>query len=104
MHDNITSIGRSAFSRCFNLKSIHIPENLKIMSDGVLSWCCSLKSVNIPDKVTIIERKRLRGAALVSVNAGKVHKNLWLCICWVWVIYDYKFTQSRFCNRNLCIF
>jgi hypothetical protein len=52
--NSATSIGTYAFSRCFNLASINIPDGVTSISSHVFYHCYSLASINIPDGVKII--------------------------------------------------
>ena len=48
---NVTSIGNGAFRNCSNLKSITIPESVKIIGDNAFYNCTSLKFIAIPESV-----------------------------------------------------
>ena len=52
--NNITHIGRRAFSCCVSLTSITIPDSVKHIGFGAFSYCESLKEITIPDSVTSI--------------------------------------------------
>ena len=52
--ETVTIIGQSAFSNCHNLASITIPSGVSIISPGAFSTCYSLTSITIPDGVTSI--------------------------------------------------
>ena len=53
--NNITHIGRRAFSCCVSLTSITIPDSVKRIGFGAFSYCESLKEITIPDSVTSID-------------------------------------------------
>ena len=52
--DSVTSIGRFAFSYCFNLTSITIPDAVTSIGNYSFYHCSSLASIAIPDSVTFI--------------------------------------------------
>ena len=51
---NVASIGLNAFSRCYSLTSITIPNGVKIIDNSAFSDCYSLTSITIPNGVTRI--------------------------------------------------
>ena len=52
--DSVTSIGNSAFSACSDLTSVVIPDSVTSIGNSAFSWCSDLTSVVIPDSVTSI--------------------------------------------------
>ena len=56
--DSVMSIGKSAFSGCYFLKSIFIPEGVKNISYCTFKDCRSLINVNIPESI-----RKIRGNA-----------------------------------------
>ena len=50
----VTNIGKSAFSRCYSLTSIRIPDSVTSIGKEAFSACTSLTSISIPDSVTSI--------------------------------------------------
>ena len=52
--DNVTSIGKSAFSGCDSLTSIEISNSVTNIGDDAFSGCDSLTSIEIPNSVTSI--------------------------------------------------
>lgn len=53
---NLKIIGQFAFSRCFELKSIDIPESVTEIENGAFSGCYSLKNFNVSQKVNFGDR------------------------------------------------
>ena len=51
---NVTKIGDFAFFRCNRLKSVSIPNSVKVIDKGAFRACEKLTSVKIPDSVTEI--------------------------------------------------
>ena len=52
--DSVTSISGYAFSNCYALSSVVIPDSVMVMSDYAFYYCYNLTSVTIPDSVTRI--------------------------------------------------
>jgi len=50
----VTNIGKSAFSRCYSLTSIRIPDSVTSIGKEAFWACTSLTSISIPDSVTSI--------------------------------------------------
>ena len=59
----MTKIGREAFSECYNLISIDIPNGVEIIGEKAFYYC-SLKQVNLPQSVTMIEDYAFEGCPL----------------------------------------
>lgn len=53
---SVVAIGRSAFSMCYELKSIIIPNSVTEIDDFAFSSCSALKGITIPNSVTGIGR------------------------------------------------
>ncbi len=51
LHDNISSIGKEAFSSCVELKEINLPEGITHIGDGAFSYCRGLETIKIPNGV-----------------------------------------------------
>ena len=66
---DITIIGPSSFSYCTELKTITLPNNLKIIRNNAFFSCLSLESINLPDSITSIESSAFSGCEkLAEVN------------------------------------
>ena len=50
----VTGIGDGAFSNCFNLTSVTIPDSITNIVSGAFFGCSNLTSITIPDSVTSI--------------------------------------------------
>ena len=57
---SVTSIGKSAFSRCYSLTSIRIPDSVTSIENDAFYRCKSLTNVTIPDGVTSIGNNAFR--------------------------------------------
>ena len=67
--DGITTIGSSAFDRCFFLTSVTIPNSVTTIGSKAFSGCSVLTSVTIPNSVTTIGDKAFSNcSALTSVT------------------------------------
>lgn len=70
--NSVTSIGESAFSELWGLKTIKLPKNLKEMGKFTFSDCIDLTSITIPDGVTNIPNYTFKGCSgLKSVVLSK---------------------------------
>ncbi|MCL1931714.1 MAG: leucine-rich repeat domain-containing protein [Treponema sp.] len=63
---NLTSIGNSAFSDCYRLTSIIIPDSVTSIEDAVFSNCFALASINLPEGLTSIGTNAFASAGVVS--------------------------------------
>ena len=62
-------IGDGAFSGCYDLQSINIPDSVTSIGDRVFIWCHYLQSINIPDSVTSIGDEAFKECeSLQSIN------------------------------------
>ena len=67
--DGVTSIRARAFNDCYSLASVYIPNGVTSIRSSAFQDCYSLTSVNIPDGVTSIESYVFQNCySLTSVN------------------------------------
>ena len=67
--DSVTSIGDSAFNRCFSLTSVTIPDSVTSIGEYAFAVCSSLTSVTIGNSVTYIEQNAFLGcSSLTSIT------------------------------------
>ena len=65
---SVTSIGRCAFSFCYSLSSVIIPNSVTSIGEYAFSDCFRLTSITIPNKLTSIGAKAFSGcSSLTSV-------------------------------------
>ena len=65
---NVTSIGKSAFASCINLKSIELSDQVKKLG-GAFWYCSSLNKVRLPQNLTEIDASMFLGcSALESIQ------------------------------------
>ena len=70
---NVTKIHFSAFSDC-NITSVSIPEGITDINAYAFSGCYNLSSIQLPESLERIEREALRGTAITSL---KIPKNVY---------------------------
>ena len=66
--NTITEIGRRAFSGCANLLGINLPNSVTTIRSGAFSGCSGLTRLDIPDSVTAIKHNTFSGTGLMSVD------------------------------------
>ena len=90
---NLKTIGPWAFSRCFELKSIDIPESVNEIENGAFSGCYSLKNFNVSQNTNFGDR--VFGENMwSSIKALSDDYNTWL----------YDDNASDFFVWNGCLF
>ena len=66
--NGVTTIGRKAFSSCYNLKSINIPNSVSSIEANAFRLCDNLATITIPNAVTSIESETFYGChSLTSI-------------------------------------
>ena len=66
--NSVTTIGNGAFAECNSLTSINIPNSVTTIGDGAFDNCSCLTSINIPNSVTCIEKGAFWGCgSLVNI-------------------------------------
>lgn len=67
--NSVTNIGNSAFSECSSLTCINIPNSVTNIGDKTFSYCKSLTKINIPNSVTNIGDRTFKNCeSLTSIN------------------------------------
>ena len=67
--NSVTTIGEGAFARCKSLTSINIPNSVTTIGEGAFAWCKYLTSINIPNSVTTIGERAFSGCeSLTNIN------------------------------------
>ena len=67
----VTSIGDNAFSSCYNLTKVTIPNSVQTIENSAFEKCWNLKTVTIPNSVKTIENSAFKGCTgLKTVTIG----------------------------------
>lgn len=75
--ENVTSIGEYAFYNCSGLTSIAIPNGVTSIGESAFRYCSNLTSVTIPENVTSIDNYAFCGCfSLTSVTMGSYLTNI----------------------------
>ena len=76
IEEGITSIGKNAFSMCYNLVRIDIPESVINIEEMAFSLCDSLESIKIPNSVERIGDNAFTGCHHLGDFDGKMERVL----------------------------
>ena len=66
--NDVTTIGRAAFTTCSGLTSITIPNSVTTIEDAAFENCSNLASITIPNSVTTIGNSAFALTGLVSIT------------------------------------
>lgn len=73
---SVTSIRNYAFSDCYNLTSITIPEGVTYIGEKAFDYCTGLVAINIPSSVNTIERNAFSVCSnLQNINVASNNSN-----------------------------
>lgn len=76
IEDGVTSIGKSAFSKCINLTDVSIPDSVTRIGECAFSECSALKEIELPTHMEAIEyRTFYMCTSLSRVTVKKDIKN-----------------------------
>ena len=67
MNGEITSIGSSAFTNCYQLTKVSLPLSLTTIGNAAFSQCLKLESITIPDSVVSIGKSAFNSCPLKSI-------------------------------------
>ncbi len=65
--DGTTSIGSYAFSNCYQLKEINIPNSVSKLRTGTFSGCRNLTEITLPDSVTVLDNSVFAGCEKLAI-------------------------------------
>ena len=66
---SVTTIGRGAFEKCRNLRSVIIPNSVTTIEEDAFAFCCYLERVTIPNSVKSIGECAFFGVPSVNVSS-----------------------------------
>jgi hypothetical protein len=65
--DSIKVVSNNAFGHCSSLSDVELPNTLKELSDACFSWCSSLSKINLPEGLTDIKTYAFNECTLDNV-------------------------------------
>jgi uncharacterized repeat protein (TIGR02543 family) len=71
MPNSVTTIGKYAFSGCYNLSNIMIGTSVKTIGYYAFYWCYKLTDITIPDSVVWLEEGAFHDSGLREITIGK---------------------------------
>jgi len=66
----VSIIGREAFSNCYDLVSIDLPNGVETIGEKAFFYCENLCNINLPQTITTIDSNALVGSSLAYINLG----------------------------------
>ena len=72
MDDNVTSIGKSAFASCYNLKEVVLPKGITKLEYCTFIYCTSLEKIVNADNITHIADGVFAEAGIVNISLPNV--------------------------------
>ena len=72
--NNVTTIGKVAFSGCSNLTTVNIPDSVKTIEHQAFAGCLNLTTINIPNSVKTIKACAFRILGIQLLQ--KPYKNI----------------------------
>ena len=72
----VTTIGVCAFSDCYRLSSVNIPESVTVIDDLAFWYCHDLTSINIPKSVKTIGSQAFDNSGLTSIIIPKTVESI----------------------------
>ena len=99
----VTSIGDNAFSGCYDLRSIDIPNSVSNIGNNAFSGCDGLRSIDIPNGVSNIGNNAFSGckdlnAIFISASVESIGKRAFIgcsSLSYIYVDYNNKVYDSR---------
>lgn len=79
--DSVTSIGASAFRECNNLTSVIIPDGVTSIENCAFYMCSKLENISLPDSVTYIDNMAFRDTAYYNDGSNWENNVLYIGNC-----------------------